>query len=108
MTTLMNDLNVLTNIPERSLDRMAHLIIMSICTSVWENKQSGSALTEVDTGIGILRLKRVDNEFKFAFEPSDEFRKELKKAYKSDTAPIMPKLMNALRNGFMEVYKEIC
>lgn len=108
MTTLMNDLNVLTNIPERSLSRMAHLIVMSICTSVWEDKQSNKPVTEVDTGIGILRIKKVDNEFKFAFEPSDEFRKELKKAYKSDAAPIMPKLMNALRNGFMEVYKEIC
>lgn len=108
MMTLMNDLNVLTNIPERSLDRMARLIVMSICTGVWEDKQSGNPITEVDTGIGVLRIKKVDEEFKFAFEPSGDFHKELKKAYKSATAPIMPKLMNALRNGFMEVYKEIC
>lgn len=105
---LKNDLNVLTNIPEESLDRMCHLIVMAICMGVWESKQDGEDITTVDTGIGTLYVKAVGSDFKFGFEPSDEFRKELKKTAESDSAPLMPKLIGSLRDKFMEVYKEIC
>lgn len=105
---LLQDLNVLTNIPEKSLSKLVNVSINSICTGAWEALNSEEDVLSVDIGLGILYIKLVDEDFKYHFVPSDTFSKELKNSKTSQISPLSPRLLGSLKTKFLEVYKDIC
>ena len=109
MTELKKDINILTNIPEKALKKVSDLSMDAISTAVFEDFLGSEDITEVDIGIGILRIKHENvNDIRYQFTPNPMLSKEIEYALKNNEAPLHAKLNNSLRAKFLEVYKEIC
>lgn len=69
---IIEDLSILTTIPQSSLNQLARKEIYCICDCVEEAVLSGDNLLSVKTGVGTIKLELGDSEINYRFEPSKE------------------------------------
>ena len=57
MINLIDDISVLTNVSEKTLNKLVSVANYSIGHAIHESQCTHSDLTEIDIGIGVLQLK---------------------------------------------------
>lgn len=108
MTNIINDLALLTTIPEKSITKLLKKEIYCICEAVEEDILEDKDLSILNLGIGILYIKYKDNELKYKFVPSNELQKGLINTI-VNKKNILENVLNAsLAKKFTEIYKDLC
>lgn len=111
MTNIINDVSILTTIPDKTLAKFFKKMIFCICEAVQENildENNIKDVTELDIGIGKLYIKHVGTDLKFHFEPSDFFKKALLATITNKKNCLKEFLDETLGKRFLEVYKDLC
>ena len=111
MSNLIQDMSILTTIPEKTLAKFFRKMVFCICEEIKENildENSDKEITEVDIGIGKLYIKVVGAEVKYKFEPSDYMQKAVIATVTEKENPLADFLSKALGKKFVDLYKDIC
>lgn len=111
MSNLIQDMSILTTIPEKTLAKFFRKMIFCICEEIKENildENSDKEITEVDIGIGKLYIKAVGAEVKYKFEPSEYMQKAVIATVTEKENPLANFLDKALGKKFVNLYKDIC
>lgn len=107
MTDLIEDLKTLTTIPRSALEQLQEKSESIICHSLFESRQNGESITEIDLGIGYLNILNEGDYIKYKFIPSSRLEKKLIEATKSDYSPLTIEVESALKSKVMDVYKNL-
>lgn len=105
MENVIEDVSVLTTIPETSLnkifDRLEDAIIHGICELEDQN------VYEADIGIGILILTFKDDEVNFKFNPSDRFKDKIEHALEDKEDALIKAVEQKLIYKIVNTYKDL-
>lgn len=107
MTDLIEDLKILTTIPRSAFEQLAEKIELIICHSLFESRQQGKAITEINLGIGYLNILNEEECIKYKFIPSSRFEKRVIESAKATSSPLITKAEDSLRAKVMDVYKNL-
>ena len=111
MTNIVNDISILTTIPDKVLAKFFRKMVFCICEAVQENisdEHNVKDITELDIGIGKLYIKHIGADIKYRFEPSDFFEKALLSTIINKKNYLQEFLDESLRKKFIEAYKDLC
>ena len=111
MSNLIQDMSILTTIPEKTLAKFFRKMIFCICEEIKEDildENSDKEITEVDIGIGKLYIKVVGAEVKYKFEPSEYMQKAVIGTVTEKENPLVDFLDKALGKKFVDLYKDLC
>lgn len=108
MNNIVNELSVLTTIPEKTLNKMLQKALYCICEDIYEDTLGEKELTAIDTGLGILYFKFVEDELKCKFVPNDTLKNAATDVYKRKLNLMDNTLNNSLVKKFTDVYKDLC
>jgi len=75
MSKLIEDLSVLTTVPEKTLSKFSDKILYCIADSVEESICENKDMTEINMSIGTLVIKHTEDEVKYKFIPNDKLNK---------------------------------
>ena len=107
--SVIADLNTLTTIPEKSLNKFFRKINACICESIAEDiLQDAGSITEVNIGIGILYIKHDGAEIKYHFKPSEALNTAVIGTIDEGKNPLSDILTEALATKFTDLYKDLC
>ena len=107
MKDLINDLSILTTIPEYSLRDLVDKAVLSICHDVNENLMERDAYTQIDIGIGKITIGFEDDEIKYKFIPSLRLERAIKDVISTHEDPLQIELENSLMQRIKDTYKEL-
>ena len=105
--SLINDLNNLTNIPEKILEKLSDNVMFSILQSLQEMLIKKETLCEVDMSIGNLLISLEDDNIKFKFIPSKKLEKEIIKTIESGENSMKELLTKNMVATLEKTYKEL-
>lgn len=111
MTNIVNDVAILTSIPDKTLAKFFRKMVFCICEAVQEtllDESNIKDITELDIGIGKLYIKHVGTEVKYRFEPSEYLEKALEQTLVEKKNVLENFLDDTLNKKFVDLYKEIC
>ena len=111
MINIVNDLSILTTIPDKTLIKFFKKMVFCICEAVKEDlvdENNPKEITELDIGIGKLYVKVVGTEVKYKFEPSEYLQKAMLATTTNKENPLPDFLDESLGRKFVDLYKEIC
>lgn len=89
---IINDTSALTNIPEKTLNRIATIEEQCLISSLFDQYKEGNKFLEANIGIGSIIIKNEDDNLQFKFIPSTTFKNNVVKIYKEET----PKIINTI------------
>ena len=107
MTSILEDVSVLTQVSEKTLKKFIPIINYAIGHAVHETECEHKAIAEIDLGIGVLNIKIEDDCLRYKFVPSDELESVLVKTVKNRVSPIVFKLENDLQDKIDRTYREL-
>ena len=105
--TLKTQLSTLTLVQESFFDKVIELSEKCICDDVLESLLEHDNLTEVDLGIGTLKILYEEGELKFRFIPSAKLREGLVTTIKEKRSPIEVLVDDTLKEKLVNVYKDL-
>ena len=109
MTNLIEDVSVLSTIPEKTVVKFFKKLCYCICEAVEEDRLNNKDISSLDLGIGVLHIKHTKNEeAKYKFIPSKYLRKAVSMTVEEDKNVLEDALNNSLIEKFTEVYKDLC
>ena len=111
MINIVNDVSILTGIPEKTLAKFFRKMVFCICEAVQESltdENNFKDITELDIGIGKLYIKHVGKDIKYKFEPSENLEKAVKDTVEGKENLLIDFLDETLAKKFVDLYKEIC
>lgn len=108
MNKLIDELSTLTTIPDKTLIKLEQKILYCICEVVYEDTLAEKELTEIDTGLGTLYFKFVNDELKCKFVPNETLKNAVTDVYKRKLNLMDDALNSSLAKKFTEVYKDLC
>lgn len=108
MRDIIQDVSVLSTIPDKTLTKLLDKAIYCISDAVLSDINDDIDITELDIGIGILYIKHVGEAVSYKFIPSSEFSKAVNSTIKNKQNLLSNMLDKNLVKKFMEVYKDIC
>lgn len=111
MINIVNDMSILTTIPDKTLIKFFKKMIFCICEAVKEDmldENNPKEITELDIGIGKLYVKVVGREVKYKFEASEYLQKAMLATVTDKENPLPKFLDETLAKKFVDLYKEIC
>ena len=104
---LLNDLSVLTTIPQATLVRLMDKMSWCICNSVEESLLNSEKMTEMDLGIGKLLLCIGEDSLEYKFITSMKLESNLIKTIKEKKNPLVSNLEQSLADRIINTYKDI-
>lgn len=107
MLNLLNDVAILTNVPEGLLKKFIPVCNYCISHKLYETCAEGKQESIIDLGIGELHIQIADDYLKYKFIPSKELEKLLIQALENDASPISCKLYKDLQCKIDKLYKEL-
>lgn len=107
MAKIIEDIALLTNVTENTLEKFIPICKYCIGHNVHENLCQKKDITEIDFGFGVLNIKIDDCEIRYKFIPSKELEDVLVKTITQHTSPIITKLENNLQEKLDRTYKEL-
>lgn len=107
MTKLIEDIALLTNVSEKTLDKFVPICNYCIGHSVHEHLCSKKDIIEIDLGFGELHLKVDSDEIRYKFIPSKELEAAVITAAVKNTSPIINKIETSLQEKLDRTYKEL-
>lgn len=108
MTNILNDVSVLTTIPEKTLSKLNEKVIYCINEAVAEAVADGKEITELDLGIGTLLIKNDADCPKYKFIPSEILQMTVTSTVNNKLNLLEDVLCESLKNRIINVYKDIC
>ena len=103
----LNDLAILTTIPQATLVKLMDKIGWCICNSIEESNLNSDPITEIDLGIGKLVLNIEDNIVEYKFIPSTKLESNIIKTIKERKNPLINKLEASLADRIINTYKDM-
>ena len=107
MTSIIDDLQKLTNIPKSSLEQLVDKVNYIISHAVFESMKSKENFTEIDVGIGFINILHEGDCIKYKFIPSSTLEKRICSTIRSDESPLIDKVESTLQQKVMNVYKTL-
>ena len=107
MTSVIDDLQTLTNIPKSSFEQLIDKVDYIISHAVFESRKSGETFTEIDVGIGFVNILDEGDCIKYKFIPSSTLEKRISSTIKSNESPLIEKVESTLQQKVMNVYKTL-
>ena len=108
MIDLINDLSILTDVSDKTLNKFVPVSNYCIGHAVHESQCKHEDVVEIDIGIGELHLKLEDGcGIKYRFVPSKELESILIKTVTSKTSPIITKIDSQLQEKIDRAYKDL-
>lgn len=107
MNVLSSDLSVLTGVSEATIKKFIPLCNYVIGHTVHEQQCKSDELSEVDLGIGILKILVDDTHIKYRFVPDKELESMILQTIKTRRSPILTKLDCNLNDKLQKTYKEL-
>lgn len=108
MANTIEDLSILSTVPEKTLAKLFKKMVYCICDSVAQDHLDNKEVTVLDIGIGILYIRHIGEAVKYHFEPSDYLKDSLNKTLVNGENILEDVLNDSLVEKFVEVYKDIC
>lgn len=108
MNNIVQDVSVLSTIPEKTLNKLNQKIIYAICEAILEDVQLEKDISELDLGFGILYVKHVSDEIKYKFVPSTDLEKAVYNTVTKKLNLLEDTLNETLVKKFLDVYKDLC
>ena len=103
---LVDDLATITTIPKEALVKLLKRAEYCLSDSIVEQRLNNNEVIELDIGIGSILLKLVDEDIKFKFVPSDDFRQIVKTSFNGENS-----LSNVLEKNLVtkvtKAYKDL-
>lgn len=106
MHELSKDVSTITTIPKVTLDSISESAIICMCHDILEDKLSGSDISELDIGIGILYIK-LEDSIRFKFIPNSKFESIIKTTLTDNISPLISKAENILKTKVIKTYKDL-
>ena len=107
MVNLVNDLQILTSIPDTALTKLERASELLVGHAVFESIQRGEGITEIDLGYGILTICTTADNIKYRFTPSSSLEKSLVKTVETNVSPIKKAADDKLKIKLRDTYKEL-
>lgn len=107
MTNLINDLSTLSSVATYNLNSLCKLSETIISHSVAESLANKEDYATVDIGIGTLFIKRVEDEIRYKFVPSDRLDKVVTNTYKNGKSDLEKTVDEVLGRRIMNTYKDL-
>lgn len=107
MQNLLEDVSILTTIPENTLRRLARKEMYCICNDLSEALLKGEKEVVLDLGFGTLTIN-VDNEdIKYRFQPNMVLDRSIKKVCTDKTNPLVELVEETLASRITNTYKDL-
>ena len=107
MTDLLKDLSLLTGVHYTNLDFLSTHAIGAISHSVLESLLDNKDLTEINIGIGILKILHTDNEIKYKFIPNETLNTKVLYTVKHKESPLCKRVNDTLGDRINKAYKDL-
>ena len=107
MKKLIEDVSILTNIPEHVLKKLVLTSCYSVSNAIYEKLCEGENECVIDIGIGELQIYIGSSSIKYKFIPSDMLEEQLIQAVSNKVSPLTVSLDNSLREKIEKSYKEL-
>lgn len=107
MQSLIDDISLLTDVSENTLNKFLPVVISSIGHAVHEATCSKQDTTEIDIGFGELHIKIEHDTVKYRFIPSKTLEKTVINTLLTKESPIVTKINNSLQEKIDRTYKEL-
>lgn len=104
---LIEDLAKLFNIKPSLLKKFSRAADYCIGDYILESKLNDEDLTNIDIGIGILKLIVVDDSLTYKFIPSKKLETIIIDAYQKEKSEMTKVLEDNLENRLLSAYKEL-
>ena len=104
---LLNDLSIITTIPQATLVKLMDKMTWCICNSVEESILNSEKITEMDLGIGKLLLSIDDGFLEYKFIPSSKLESNVLKTIKEKKNPLINNLEISLVDRITNTYKDM-
>lgn len=104
---LLQDLSIITTIPNNSLVQLAKKSELVICNALAESYELNEDITAIDIGMGTLYIKVESNKVLYQFKPALHFEKMILETVKSHDSPLIDKLEEGIKNRIISVYKDL-
>lgn len=103
----VEDLSILTTIPNNSLNKLFEKMVWVICNSVEESTLNKENITEIKIGIGTLIIGIENNSIKYKFVPNQLLENSLISTVKDGKNPLVVKLEENFANRIINTYKDM-
>lgn len=107
MNKLIDDLSILTTIPDKALNKLVNKSYYCINEAVLDTLLEDKNLVEIDIGLGILYIQILDNSIKYKFIPSNELEKNVKNTVINNKNNLQNVLENNLVTKIVNAYKDL-
>lgn len=104
---IIKDLNSLTSIPEKILEKLSDNILFLILQNLEETLIKKENVCEINLNLGILIISIEEEELKFKFIPSKKLEKEILKTLELNENSMNQILTNNMINALEKTYKEL-
>ena len=104
---LIEDVAKLSSVKSSLLKKFSRLSEYCISDYVLESKLEDEDLTEIDIGIGKLKLLITDDELRYSFTPSQRLEKMMIDSYQNEKHVLEQKVEEGLENRLLSAYKEL-
>ena len=104
---IIKDLNSLTSIPEKILEKLSDNILFLILQNLEETLTKKENICEINLNLGTLIISIEEEELKFKFIPSKKLEKEILKTLELNENSMTQILTNNMVNALEKTYKEL-
>ena len=108
MSNILNDVSVLTSIPEKTLIKLNEKVLYSICETIKEDVIAGKEISELDFGLFKIYIKPSEGEIKYKIIPSQSTSKYIENTVNNKLNLLENNLNDVLARKLLQVYKDIC
>ncbi len=108
MRSIVEDISVLSTIPDKALYKLLDKVIYCVSDAIVEDMNNDVDVTELDMGIGTLYIKHAEGTVAYKFIPNSDFSKAVNSTIKTGQNLLSNNLDRALVKKFLDVYKDIC
>jgi hypothetical protein len=102
---VVNDLSVLTKIPNKTLGELTHKLNLCIGSIIADAKAAGESAVIINIGIGTLSIDLIDMQCKFV--PSRELKMTIKTCTAEAVDPLELALEQSLINKLINFCEEV-
>ena len=107
MQDLCKDLSVLTCIESRDFDKLKNMSIAVISHCIDESIHNKDLTTDIDIGIGILRISNQEDGVHYRFTPNDLLQSEVERTYNTSKSRLKLNVEKALGSRLTNTYKDL-
>ena len=108
MSNIIEDISVLSTIPEKTLEKLLNKIYYCISDALVEDIANEKDITELDIGIGVLYIRHIGDQVAYKFIPSEDLEKTVNTTIIKKQNLLENVLNDSLAKKFMDVYKDLC